>query len=547
MKIQNLAMIFVIIILPISIILSAYTGNQINTLNLQTTYDSKLSKATYDAMQAFQLNTKNSDTSELANSRIRDIQASANIFFKSIASSFSMNGYDKEAIQKYIPALVYTMYDGYYIYSPYMNKLDENAIEELEKNGNVNDDNTEKTGLKPYIYYSCHYVRQGEFDVVIHYTLDNYVTIQGIVGGKTVNESGYVINNLSGETDTSIQYNGITIQGENLLTQNLILKEDTTSTDANLVKTYRYYQENDTKYYIDDVNRNVFTILNGKKIIQPQATYELHKNPNLLDNSALQYYKDALKLKNEIMNPSGKLHKLATLSPADAVNEKGQKIQEFGNDTTKIFDYNRTDGIQAEEANSNFNQHRLAVIKYSIEANLKVAIANFNGFSDLSNNFQMPSLKETEWEQVINNVSIISFLQGLNIGGKVYNGYSIVGNNKTKEVVSIESVYIQTDDTYHRITDENLLSSNLGNAVARLNMDFEVRSVLLDRDGSTRYFMPVNSLACYDCLVYSNHSNQTDDIYEYVRKTVIGQNNQLAKLYYTGIGRERQKIYRAIQ
>ena len=59
-------------------------GNQIKTLNLQTSYDAKLNNATYDAVKAFQLNTINSDTSEIVNSKIRDIEASANTFFNSI-------------------------------------------------------------------------------------------------------------------------------------------------------------------------------------------------------------------------------------------------------------------------------------------------------------------------------------------------------------------------------------------------------------------------------------------------------------------------------
>ena len=46
MRIQNLAIIFLIIILPISIVLSAYTQFQIKTLNLQTDYDTRLTSAT---------------------------------------------------------------------------------------------------------------------------------------------------------------------------------------------------------------------------------------------------------------------------------------------------------------------------------------------------------------------------------------------------------------------------------------------------------------------------------------------------------------------
>lgn len=100
-------------------------GNQVKTLSLQTSYDTKLNNATYDALKAFQLNTMNSDTSDLANSKLRDIEASANTFFNSIASNFNMVGYNQDILKEYVPALVYTMYDGYYIYSPYTNTLDD--------------------------------------------------------------------------------------------------------------------------------------------------------------------------------------------------------------------------------------------------------------------------------------------------------------------------------------------------------------------------------------------------------------------------------------
>ena len=41
MKIQNMAIILVAIILPITLILSAYTKTQIDTINVQTLYSTK--------------------------------------------------------------------------------------------------------------------------------------------------------------------------------------------------------------------------------------------------------------------------------------------------------------------------------------------------------------------------------------------------------------------------------------------------------------------------------------------------------------------------
>lgn len=176
MKLQHLTVIFVIIILPITLLLNGYTESQIKTLRLQLSYDGKLNTATYDALKAFQLNTMNSDTSDLANSKIEDIEASANTFFSSVASNFNMAGYNQDILKEYVPALVYIMYDGYYIYSPYTNTLDD-TNENIERgtNNNLGSDaeilhpgNVDATykqgekvsGLKPYIYYSCRYMRR---------------------------------------------------------------------------------------------------------------------------------------------------------------------------------------------------------------------------------------------------------------------------------------------------------------------------------------------------------------------------------------------------
>lgn len=180
MSLDKLAIIFFIIILPISLVLNVYTNGQIETLNLQILYDNKLKNSTYDAMKAFQSNTINSSTSDLANSKIRDIEASVNMFFDSMANNFNVAGYNTDTLQEYVPALVYTMYDGYYIYSSYTNKLDEQDAGQTFKDGQ------KLYGLKPYIYYSCEYkgFPKTDDDFVITYSLDNYITLQGRINRK---------------------------------------------------------------------------------------------------------------------------------------------------------------------------------------------------------------------------------------------------------------------------------------------------------------------------------------------------------------------------
>ena len=406
-------------------------GNQIKTLDLQISYDTKLDNATYDALKAFQLNTINSGSSDLANSKLRDIEASANTFFHSIANNFNMAGYNQEILSEYVPALVYTMYDGYYIYSTYNNKLEDDlqlGTEATYKQGE------RLSGIKPYIFYSCRY-RKGSDDFVITYTLDNYITIQGTINGNGVFDSGYLLNNITISSPDLITYREVKINNDETLSEYIW--------DEDEVEKYDYIKVNGVKYYYTcDPNDNgksnkCFSILNGEKLTMNDDAIEL-PNGKPKTRAAKEYYKNAEEFTERVLNK----YNLKDLKGTHAIDEEGNAIEAMGNYDIFAFDNN----ISLEDPNSNFNQQRLAVIRYTIEKNLSIAIANYNNYSGGTANFLMPELKEDEWEKVVNNVSIISFLQGLNIGGKVYNGYSIITNNKNEEVVSEDSIYIITDD-----------------------------------------------------------------------------------------------------
>ena len=149
MKVQYLAVVFIIIMLPISLVYSEYISAQLETVSLQISYDTKLDNATYDAIKAFQINTINNSTSDLADSKIRDVEAAANAFFKSMGTSFNMLGYDSEALSNYVPALVFTLYDGFYIYSQFENVLSQTDVD----SGSTYQDGQSITGLKSYISY----------------------------------------------------------------------------------------------------------------------------------------------------------------------------------------------------------------------------------------------------------------------------------------------------------------------------------------------------------------------------------------------------------
>ena len=621
MRIQDLAIIFVIIILPISIVLGAYTQMQISTISLQTEYDMKLIAATGDAIKAFQINTANSSTSNIANSKIRDIEASVSTFKSSIKSVFGLNGYSEEEMNEYIPALVYTMYDGFYIYSKFNNQ---NYLYETEKNAdgeeeyvlyNTQEINGKKVyndvtvripvkyydsnpsryenqgerkpldkngenifGLKPYITYSAEYVTD-DVDVVITYSLDNYISIKGMVmtnGEKKYwNESGYLIDGIKMYPDGTIKYNGIEIDKKQILKETL--PEIGTLGSEGYLKggEYEYIKYNGTKYYLDENNHRVIYFLNGNLMelketnnSTTESAYESFKKKIKESDSAYNYYKKAYEFTKLIQNSSLKNLKYSDakdyviIDGKDYINEgrtNGDvvKLELWPNDSTKIFDFNSDilnskpqDNIECEK--SNFNQHRLAIIKNKIRTNLAIAISNFNSAYNIE--FQMPELSDEDWAKVMNNISMISFVQGIEIGGTTYNGYTIINNSESKEVVREENIFILGNDNfYHRIGDKYLVDGD-GNNIkngdgisysismsGRLNLDFNRQMVYNTIDGSSIYYYPLpNYYASYNSVISQNYwddnYDKTDDIYAYVANS----NDNLKKAFYMALGRERE-------
>ena len=118
MNLQGLTVIFAIILLPIIIVVSVYLQGQIDTIALQTKYDNMLLDSTHDAVIALENNIANEDLSTVSDSLRSMIEASTNVFMNNIATNMGLSNAGESYIRPYIPALLYTLYDGFYIYSP---------------------------------------------------------------------------------------------------------------------------------------------------------------------------------------------------------------------------------------------------------------------------------------------------------------------------------------------------------------------------------------------------------------------------------------------
>lgn len=562
MKLQHLAIIFVIIIIPISMVVTVYIQTQIDTISLQSKYNTELQTATHDAIKAFQINTINNKYSSVSDSKIRDIEASINTFYNSLGTEFGASGYDKESLQAFIPAIVYTMYDGYYIYGKYFNE----EIDDYQY------------GLKPYIYYSCRYVK-GSDDFVVNYTLDNNITIYGKIGGNYITKSGTLVNPdlveigdkekveytdlvgnyYSKDYVISLKYNGINIEKE-------ILQEQLAIIVNNVVEEPKYYEYtiyNNKKVYYDKDNNNYFWLnSNQKQVITDIETLafvqKMTTNGNLYSNSAVQYYAEAYEFSKWVNE------NLSNVTQENAVDEKGNKITDFAVNTEdkKIFDLDSKENNPMLE-DSIFNQNRISVIRRTIQTTLNTAIANYS--SNANYEFAMPVFTEEDWDKLVNNISVATFMQGIPIGAKYYNNYCIITNNKNKEFVSKDSIYIITDDNSNGILeneDEAHIASSMDVIdnkkkviAAYKNSDFEIQT--FEYNGETYAYYPHANSKCYDCLVNVAQTYSIDDIIageikvynkntDDYEKDVQKSNSitELRKLYLTALAREKYDLYK---
>ena len=612
MRLQNMAVIFVIIMIPIIIIFSVYTRYQINILRLQIKYDKVLNESVYDTVKAYQLNTLKNTYATVSDSMRRDINAAANAYITSLATGLGAGGYSDEALKPYIPALVFTLYDGYYIYTPTYNE-EEDTYEHM---------------LKPYIYYTARY-EKGNTNVVINYTLDNYIMIYGIVNGEYVTRSGYLITE---KEETGIEYLEETIYLESvengaiisrIETYNYIYEKYNETGNMTRLKENKLYYDSEVQrfFYIrpNEVTENLPENINeeleqlgiawtiqyeegedgqpgqyyyyrtgGASTVRVDLDEELNsrllalnintnisyrdesfyfrknldncrvyltdeQNTRLLnenvrnnvayDDSAIRYYNENMEFTEWVTESLGQTITSSDLQEAVTASGSGElKNQVMPNEY--IFNINPNN--DPERDNSSFTQHKRQIIRYSIQNNLQSAIATYNENSrkmGSNYNFKMPILTEEDWDKLLSEISVIGFLQGLPLGLKYYNNYSIVTNTKNRENITEESMYfIGTDGSYHKI-DCPYLQGGSGEIRGYKNIEFEQQAG--KKDGNTLEYYKHQELACYYCIVNSLYNNSRLDIFNTSHEQYNSDNWRARRTaYYKAISREKQNKYK---
>lgn len=666
MKIQNLAVIFAIIILPMVIIFSYYIHKEIDTIVLQTSYDTKLIDSTHDAMAAFEINTANENLSSVSDSLRSIIEASTNVFFNTLATNFGMSNIGKSTIEPYVPAILYTLYDGYYIYAPTrtpevltyneddiiyvgdrgvtFNSTMDDGTEKIgiysfnkdeykkEKDGTtaeskvekearqellysqlqtnnveyefgqmlfLNKDNTtystrlhngnadpnkdtkykQEHVLKSYMPYSARYTNT-KVDVVINYTLDNYITIEGNIDGVYYSKTGYLsssglIESISG-IDNILEYNeiaaeelilsgkyGITLQINPFMENGKRAKEDGGEAiqiaytpildDEGNPLSYSQINERLTKLY-ENQDTNIAFIQN----------YET----SLANLQAICYYVKSHIFSEWVYNNLGgepgntsattllaknisdKFIKDTANTAYSIENKEYSLYNQFEDDETIIFDKNKNPELD----DSPFASHKYNVIRNNIQYNLNLSISAYNEMLEASN-VVMPVIDDSDWDNILTKVSVVSFLQGLNCGIKTYNNYAIASSTNNELTVIPTEIYytspieFNTADTsheYHKIDCDKL--NNLDNYIS-----FRSKEVKYDKiynKPSGRYLYDHRNLGCYTCAISNNYKKTiaksgATEIKGYSDDIKISLlDPKKRKAYYVALGKERQSIYK---
>lgn len=202
MKLQNLILIFLAIAIPIILVLSVYLGFQIETSMTRNKYSDALINAAHEAIVAFQINTQNDEHSNVTDVKIRDIQAALNMFSSSLTTSFGQTGANKGIAMAYIPACVFTLYDGYYIYSPternwYVEtEINDADVTVIKDGGEHNwEEVSTRHELKAYVHYVKEYENASKSQMLtVNFTLDNFVSAYYYdkTHGKYESRAGYL-------------------------------------------------------------------------------------------------------------------------------------------------------------------------------------------------------------------------------------------------------------------------------------------------------------------------------------------------------------------
>lgn len=382
MKLQHFAIIFLIIILPFSIICRNTMSNYGMTLKDQVRLNNTIDAATQDALdtlvelndefQMLYFNERFDITQQLAEQSVKS-------FFQTMSINFNMPyvpGQTESYFSMYIPAIVIVAYDGFFIYS-----VDEAG------------DGTYAYQMSPKIPYAYF---DEETGTIVHFTLGNYVRL-------FTNNQMY-----EGELKSNFE---------------------------------KGPEGSETKYleYVTGFGYNYGTMGSS------ETSALLSMIPELTEDMSIII--EALRKHNSSLVPR------FLIPPVNEANDPKftslNFIEASGDLIPLLRDYDGQTDLEA----SNFHRLRRETIIKVITDALKEEINEHTTYASMFGStyqFSLPDVARDDWMNSINDISVMSFIQGMPVGVNMfYDNYALSGSR----IVQTDYYYGATqggNKYYHR-------------------------------------------------------------------------------------------------
>lgn len=369
MKIQHWAIIFIIIILPFSIICRDTIKKKNILLRDETRINNIVDNATYDAVSQIVEVSEELGYGKNIPMTYGVADAAIDRFFNTLSVNFNLPiGRQKaeEYFSPYIPAIVIVGYDGLYVYS--------------YEQTNSGYDFT----LKPKIPYACTYSLDSlgapGKSVTIHFTLDNYVTVY--------------------------------------FPDDVFLK-DAPDALGNLDNEGTHFISGYVGEVMEDAASDPYEINTG---IESDGTSRAGS-----DIKQINYIKNTLPMFTD--NLSYILKEWASRRTTDPSNRARYLTVLYEDNANQDYVYDDDGNITVNA--SEFHVLRRETIINLITSVLREEFNEHNHFSDtlgLTYEFNIPEIGRDQWNNTINDVSVLAFFQGMPIGAdSYYNNYSLGG------------------------------------------------------------------------------------------------------------------------
>ena len=198
-----------------------------------------------------------------------------------------------------------------------------------------------------------------------------------------------------------------------------------------------------------------------------------------------------------------------------------------------------------------FVEHKRQLMKEKIQSVLNTSITSYAKNS--GTDYKMPVLLEEDWQKIYSDISFVTFVQGMNLGFKNYNGYCVMNSTNHNEYVNPDKLYFISKDENGNMEYHNIKCNKIKDEITNGYKIGDFRKTNIDiideaDESKTKrgYFFKFDATACYGCINGTSNLPKIDNnknIYSYVSKngTIM-----LKRSYFTSLARERyqmQQIY----